>query len=113
MRAYPTSEGSGSSGYLASLELKRDLPMNFAITGFYDLGHAKQSKENHNATLGPNSLTYKGFGAQLSWQGPYQSSFSGIIARRIGDNPNPTSTGDDQDGTKKTNVIWVNGAFVF
>lgn len=113
VRAYPTSEGSGSSGYLASLELKRDLPMNFAITGFYDLGHAKQSKENHNATLGPNSLTYKGFGAQLSWQGPYQSSFSGIIARRIGDNPNPTSTGDDQDGTKKMNVIWVNGAFVF
>jgi hemolysin activation/secretion protein len=113
VRAYPTSEGSGSTGYLASLELKRDLPMNFAVTGFYDLGHVKQSKENHNATLGPNSLTYKGFGAQLSWQGPYQSSFSGIIARRIGDNPNPTSTGDDQDGTKKMNVIWVNGAFVF
>ena len=113
VRAYPTSEGSGSSGYLASLELKRDLPMNFAISGFYDLGHVKQSQENHDSTLGPNNLTYKGVGAQLSWQGPYQSSFSGVIARRIGDNPNPTTTGNDQDGTKRTNVIWVNGAIVF
>ncbi len=113
VRAYPTSEGSGSSGYLASLELKRDLPMNFAVSGFYDLGHVKQSQENHDSTLGPNNLTYKGVGAQLSWQGPYQSSFSGVIARRIGDNPNPTTTGNDQDGTKRTNVIWVNGAIVF
>ena len=113
VRAYPTSEGSGSSGYLASLELKRDLPMNFAVSGFYDLGHVKQSHQNHDSTLGPNTLTYKGVGAQLSWQGPYQSSFSGVIARRIGDNPNPTVTGNDQDGTKRTNVIWVNGAIVF
>lgn len=113
VRAYPTSEGSGSSGYLASLELKRDLPMNFALSGFYDLGHVRQSRENHDLTLGPNNLTYKGIGAQLSWQGPYQSIFSGVIARRIGDNPNPTTTGDDQDGTKKMNVIWVNGAIVF
>ncbi len=113
VRAYPTSEGSGSSGYLASLELKRDLPMNFAVSGFYDLGHVKQSQENHDSTLGPNNLTYKGVGAQLSWQGPYQSSFSGVIARRIGDNPNPTTTGNDQDGTKRTNMIWVNGAIVF
>lgn len=113
VRAYPTSEGSGSSGYLASLELKRDLPMNFALSGFYDLGHVKQSQENHDLTLGPNNLTYKGIGAQLSWQGPYQSIFSGVIARRIGDNPNPTVAGNDQDGTKRTNVIWVNGAIVF
>lgn len=113
VRAYPAAEGSGSSGYLASLELKRDLPKNFALSGFYDLGHVKQSQENHNETLGPNNLTYKGFGAQLSWQGPYQSTFSGVIARRIGDNPNPTTTGNDQDGTKKLNVIWLNGAIVF
>jgi len=113
VRAYPTSEGSGSSGYLLNLELKRDLPMNFALSGFYDIGHVKQYEDNPVASSGPNNLTYKGLGAQLSWQGPYNSSFSGVVARRIGDNPNPTTSGKDQDGTKLTNVIWVNGAIVF
>jgi len=113
VRAYPTSEGSGSSGYLLNLELKRDLPMNFALSGFYDIGHVKQYEDNPVASSGPNNLTYKGLGAQLSWQGPYNSSFSGVVARRIGDNPNPTTSGKDQDGTKLTNVIWVNGNIVF
>ena len=109
VRAYPTSEGSGSSGYLLNLELKRDLPMNFALSGFYDIGHVKQYEDNPVASSGPNNLTYKGLGAQLSWQGPYNSSFSGVVARRIGDNPNPTTSGKDQDGTKLTNVIWEIG----
>lgn len=116
VRAYPSSEGSGSSGYLVNLELKRDLPMNFAVSGFYDIGHVKQFEDLGSNTLigqGGNVATYKGVGAQLSWQGPYQSSFSGIVARRIGENPNPTSTGNDQDGTKRSNVVWVNGAIVF
>ena len=113
VRAYPSSEGSGSSGYLVNLELKRDLPMNFAVSGFYDIGHVKQYEDNPVASAGPNNLTYKGLGAQVSWQGPYNSSFSGVVARRIGDNPNPTTAGNDQDGTKRTNVIWVNGAIVF
>lgn len=113
VRAYPSSEGSGSSGYLVNLELKRDLPMNLAISGFYDLGHVKQYEDNPVASAGPNNLTYKGVGAQVTWQGPYQSSFSGVVARRIGDNPNPTTSGNDQDGTKRTNVVWVNGAIVF
>lgn len=117
VRAYPSSEGSGSSGYLVNLELKRDLPMNFAVSGFYDIGHVKQFEDlGSNTSLigqGGNVATYKGVGAQLSWQGPYQSSFSGIVARRIGENPNPTSTGNDQDGTKRSNVVWVNGAIVF
>ena len=114
VRAYPSSEGSGSSGYLVNLEFKRDLPMNFAVSGFYDIGHVKQYEDIGSNTLsGSNNLTYKGLGAQLAWQGPYQSSFSAVLARRIGDNPNPTTTGNDQDGTKKTNVIWVNGALIF
>jgi len=117
VRAYPSSEGSGSSGYLVNLELKRDLPMNFAVSGFYDIGHLKQFENlNANTTLigqGGNVSTYKGVGAQVSWQGPYQSSFSAVVAHRIGDNPNPTTTGNDQDGTKKTDVIWVNGALIF
>ena len=87
--------------------------MNFTASAFYDLGHVKQYEDNPVASQGPNNLTYKGVGAQLSWQGPYQSSFSGVIARRIGDNPNPAPSGNDQDGTKRTNVIWVNGAIVF
>ena len=100
--------------YLVNLELKRDLPMNFAVSGFYDIGHVKQYEDIGSNTLsGSNNLTYKGLGAQVSWQGPYNSSFSGVVARRIGDNPNPTTSGKDQDGTKLTNVIWVNGNIVF
>jgi hypothetical protein len=35
------------------------------------------------------------------------------MAHRIGSNPNPTSAGDDQDGSHITNRVWVQASMPF
>lgn len=112
VRAYPTSEGYGSEGFLINAELRKSLPYNFYLTGFYDFGHVKQNVSG-DPSSGPNTYSMKGYGTSIDWAGPYNSNFSAIWARRIGENPQPTTTGLDQDGTRTLNMIWLKGAMNF
>ena len=114
VRAYPTSEGSGSEGFIFNAEIRKELPRNFTLSGFYDFGYAKQYVDNAT-TLG-NSITagntknefdLKGYGISLSWAGPFRSNFTGLWARRIGNNPNPQTTGTDADGSHPGNFYWL------
>jgi hemolysin activation/secretion protein len=50
VRAYPSSEGSGSEGYLLNLELKKDLPFNLTGSIFYDEGYVRQNVDNLDAS---------------------------------------------------------------
>ena len=122
VRAYPTSEGSGSEGYLFSAALHKELTANFTATGFYDYGFARQYIDNtNNATgaenaTGKNSFNMKGYGASIEWTGflgSYRSTFSAIWSRRIGNNPNPQVDGTDSDGTKHSNFYWLKASIVF
>lgn len=117
VRAYPLNEGSGSKGFLANLEVKRTLPWNLTATAFYDLGHVQQYIDNHDATgavIGnPNRITLKGYGLGLNWKGPYSSDFDVIWSKRIGNNPNPATTGGDQDGSNKDNFVWLRAGVTF
>jgi hypothetical protein len=40
-------------------------------------------------------------------------NFKATLARRIGDNPNPTPAGDDQDGSLVKNRIWLQVSMPF
>lgn len=117
VRAYPNSEGGGSEGYTLSFELRQRLPENFVATVFYDWGQVKQNKNNTKAdgtTLSTlNQFNLSGYGASVSWEGPYRSQVRAIVARRVGANPNPTATGNDQDGSLKKNRFWVTGSIPF
>ena len=122
VRAYPTSEGSGSEGYLFSAELHKELTANFTALGFYDYGFARQYIDNtNNATgavnaSGKNSFNMKGFGASLEWTGfvgSYRSTFSAIWSRRIRNNPNPQVDGTDSDGSHPGNFYWFKGSMSF
>lgn len=118
VRAYPTSEGGGSEGYLYVLELRKYLANNFTLAGFLDYGHIKQYENNEalagNPLVSLNSYNLKGYGASLAWQGPYGSNIKGTYAHRIGNNPNPIAkTGADQDGTLDKNVLWLSGSLTF
>ena len=104
VRAYPTSEGSGSEGYIVNLEAKKELPLNFSVLGFYDFGHVRQKVEQAESG---NEYNLKGYGMALDWQGPYRTNVSLIWARRIGNNPNPTIENNDQDGTRHLNRFWL------
>lgn len=105
VRAYPSGEGSGSSGQLAALELRWRLPQGFNLVGFYDWGSVSD----------PDSPSYslKGVGLGLTWQTPIGASVKATWARRLGDNPNPTSTGVDQDGSLNLNRWWFAASLPF
>jgi len=108
VRAYPTNEGGGSEGHMLRLELRKRLPGNLALTGFYDWGAVTVNKDN--AITGAASLNHyalQGAGLSLAWATNFGLNLSAMLAHRIGDNPNPTSTGADQDGTLKGNRIWL------
>lgn len=108
VRAYPTGEGSGSDAQLLQLELRHNLDESWNLTGFYDFGKVWQQ---HDASFPgspqKNILTYHGFGASLGYTTPSGVTFKAIWARRRDDNPNPTQTGKDQDGTYDRNRYWL------
>jgi hemolysin activation/secretion protein len=122
VRAYPTSEGSGSEGYLFSAALHKEFTANLTATGFYDYGFARQFINNTNNTsglenaTGKNSFNMKGYGASIEWTGflgSYRSTFSAIWSRRIGNNPNPQADGTDSDGGHPGNFYWFKASTAF
>mgnify|MGYP000326564968 FL=1 len=121
VRAYPTSEGSGSEGYLFKVELYKFLPYNFNASIFWDKGHVKQyhlsklSPESTFKPVGPPNYSLEGYGASLAWSGPYQSSLKATYSHRVGQNPNPSTINNvnDQDGSLNMNVYWLTGSIAF
>src|SRR5450830_85914 len=114
VRAYPSNEGGGSEGQLFSLELRARLPENVNLTGFYDWGHVKVNHDNHfpgAPALGSYSL--KGAGLSIAWLASFGLNLKATWARRIGDNPNPTLTGTDQDGSFRKNRFWLQATMPF
>lgn len=106
VRAYPSSEGGGDSGVLSNLELRLKLPEGFIFTGFYDYGHVR----NNDAAM---SYSLKGYGLSLGWQTPLGLNLKATWAQRIGNNPNPTATGHDQDGSLDKNRFWLSASLPF
>ncbi len=114
VRAYPGSEAGGAAGQLLNLELRWRLPQGFNLTGFYDAGQVTVNA-NNNFTGAPllNDYSLKGAGLTLAWQGNSGLSLRATWARRIGDNPNPTATGNDQDGSLVSNRFWLTASLPF
>jgi len=107
VRAYPESEGSGTEGIRVAADLEYRLADNLVGSVFVDGGRVRQNKTNLSGVTGPNMYSLKGYGFSATYQGPKQSQMQAIISRRIGNNPNPTSTGNDQSGDLKTTRFWL------
>jgi hemolysin activation/secretion protein len=106
VRAYPSSEGGGDSGMMTNLELRWKLPQGLTLTGFHDYGHIR----NNDAA---KSYSLKGYGLSLGWHAPFGVNLKATWARRVGNNPNPTATGRDQDGSLDKNRLWLTATFFF
>ena len=114
VKAYPASEGGGSSGVLLVLEARKKLPAGVDVSVFHNIGQVLQNVNNFIGMPTPNVQTFEGYGAGISWKGPKNLSISAIWSRRIGDNPNPNlGTGNDQDGTKILNRYWLSASLPF
>ncbi len=114
VRAYPANEVGGAIGQLFNLEVRRRLPQGFTLSGFYDFGQLVVNR-NNNFTGAPvaNNLLLRGAGLSLDWQQGAGVNLKATWARRMGDNPNPTATGTDQDGTLVLDRMWLNASLAF
>lgn len=106
VRAYPSSEGSGSSGDLAKLELRLRLQEGLVLSGFYDHG----SVRNRDGTP---SYELQGAGVSLAWQTETGLNLSATLAHRLGANPNPNLAGNDQDGSLTLDRLWLTATLNF
>ncbi len=114
VRAYPTSEGGGSEGQLLSLELRSRLPAGFNGTAFYDYGSVRVNvKNSFTGAASPNSYSLQGLGLALGWTANFGLALNATWSHRLGDNPNPTATGRDQDGSLDENRFWLQAAMPF
>ncbi len=114
VRAYPSSEGGGSSGVTATVEARQQLPYGFEAVAFIDTGLVQQNMDNrYSGAPAKNTLFYKGLGLSLVWRGDYNSTIKLTWAHRIGSNPLPKPDGHDQDGTRQLDRIWLSAGVGF
>jgi hemolysin activation/secretion protein len=91
-----------------NLELRWKLPQGFNLTGFYDYGRVKVNRNNdYVGAPALNKLSLKGAGLAFSWLSKEGLAIKTIWSRRIGENPNPTATGYDQDGSLRKDRFWL------
>lgn len=108
VRAYPTGEGSGSDGELATVELRYNVNESTTVSAFYDWGRVQQMHDaNFPGAPKNNSYMLSGYGMGLTHTTPRGVQYRAIWARRDTENPNPTQTGRDQDGTLDRNRFWL------
>ncbi|MFP5392043.1 MAG: ShlB/FhaC/HecB family hemolysin secretion/activation protein [Gammaproteobacteria bacterium] len=103
VRAYPSSEAGGDKGQLANLELRARLLPALTLTGFYDWGRVSFA----HADASTPAVTLKGAGLALGWLNLRGPAVKAVWARRIGENPNRSSSGADQDGSLHRNRFWL------
>jgi hypothetical protein len=90
----------------------------WSLTGFYDHGRVRLNKLNDfEGAAALNAYALKGAGLSLSWRNSSGTSVQTTYAQRVGTNPNAITTevnrGADQDGTLKTNRIWLTASQAF
>jgi len=118
VRAYPGGEGSGAQGKTFSLEARLRLPEGFNLNAFYDWAQITDVNRINTSPSGNtlselNAYGLRGYGLSLSWVSAFGAQIKATLARRIGDNPNPTSTGNDQDGSLLENRFWLSASMPF
>tara|TARA_B110000116_G_scaffold260868_1_gene264440 strand:+ start:35 stop:1768 length:1734 start_codon:yes stop_codon:yes gene_type:complete len=117
VRAYPSSEAAGDAGFVASLELKRNLFKNLESTLFYDYGKIKLHKSLWNDWNSTNKLKnnyhLQGYGVSVGIPIFQNFSINATHAKKIGSNSGRDSSGNDVDGFswKDRSLISINGKF--
>lgn len=122
VRAYPGSEASGDSGWLANLELRYDLPGGTALgplqlVAFYDTGHIVLHKDAKNIPIttwsGRNDYSLSGWGLGVNLAKTGSHALRLAWAQKIGDNPGRSSAGLDADSRKDNSRVWLQATFWF
>lgn len=117
VRAYPSSEGSGDEGSLATVEVRYDLAErvamgNVQLIGFVDAGYVTLNKSPWSGSAGnaSNSNRYglAGTGLGLNYTRLGMYSIRAMWATKLGSNPGRASvTNYDADGKGDNSRFWL------
>lgn len=121
VRAYPSGEGSGDSGWSGSLEARYDVPAatsfgNLQWIAFFDTGHVTLSSNvwgpASNAE-GVNSygLSGAGFGLTLTRAGSH--TVRALWTQAVGSNPGRSLAGNNNDGLADRSRFVLMSSFYF
>ncbi len=114
VRAFPVNEAGGAQGRLSSAELQWALRGDLSLLGFYDLGQVQVNvNDQFLGAAQPNRIRLEGAGLGLQWRPVPGVLLKASWARRLKNNPNPNSTGKDQDGSLLRDRIWLSALYSF
>ncbi len=114
VRAYPASEGSGYQGFVLNLEARWKPTADWQLAALYDYGYVTVNHDNsYSGASTLNEYALKGYGLSAAWRGQHKQTLALTWARRIGDNANATTAGNDQDGTYYRERFWLNASLAF
>jgi hemolysin activation/secretion protein len=114
VRAYPGNEAGGAEGQLLTLELRWRLRQGLQASAFYDVGMVSANHSNQFVGAPASNETHlKGAGLSLSWLGDSGAALKATWAQRLGDNPNATASGYDQDGSRVLDRFWLSASLPF
>jgi len=111
VRAYPSSELGGERGQLLTGEWRWRLNAAWVLSGFID--QAWVEAQSTTAADASTPLSLRGYGLSAAWQGPKGLNAKLTWSQREGNNPKPTATGTDGDGTLQINRIWFTTSLSF
>ncbi len=117
VRAYPSGEGVGDSGLLASAELRYAVSsfQGLSLAGFMDAGGIKRLSKNATvlATSVPNDYALAGLGVGARYE-LAQASILLSVAQPVGRNRGVDAAGNNNEGRRDGGTqAWVNAAFRF
>jgi hemolysin activation/secretion protein len=119
VRAYPSSEGSGSNGYILNVDLKAPVIEGIKFKVFYDYATAQQYVQNVNTNTGasisgtkPNIFSLQGYGVGFDGNF-YGAEFNLFAAKRINNNPLRNANDTDSNGAPPRTNLWGNFSYIF
>jgi hemolysin activation/secretion protein len=119
VRAYPVAQGSGSQGFITTLELQQKVPsIDSTAFAFFDMGQVQQYKFNWPGWQGLTEAdnTYRLYGAGFGMRyAKGNTQINATLAWPIGNNPLHTYTGAavNNDGRQLNPQGWIQGLVYF
>lgn len=113
VRAFPLSEAGGAEGRLSTAELQWRVDGALTLIGFYDQGQVRVNVNPYSNSPTPNRIRLEGAGLGLQWRATNGLAIKATWARRLQDNPHPTTSGKDQDNTLLRDRIWLSALYSF
>ncbi len=116
VRAYPSGEGVGETGWLAAVDVRYTLAavQGLSLTGFVDTGGIKRFSKNAALLAGtaPNSYQLSGAGLGLRYD-TSAATMSLLVAKPVGQNRGLDAAGNNSEGRSDGTHAWVSVAWRF